>query len=111
MGVQSPPSQVLSGRLHRRMYLTVPVRLLDPETSLIVEDTVTENVSPHGVRVTLKTVLQRDTVLQLRSVAPKVRSAVRVVYCESLSGGRFAVGLQFRETTVNWTERSVDAAA
>jgi len=93
------------------MYVTMPVRLLDPEGLRVVADTMTENVSPQGARVVVKTHLEPDALLLLKSLKPKFRMSVRVVYCESLSGGRFGIGLQLRGAVVNWTEDSMDIAA
>jgi hypothetical protein len=108
MALQSARS-MQSGRLHRRIHLTVPVRLLNPGEPRVAEDAVTENVSPRGARVLVKTPIEPDALLLLKSPAPRFRTSVRVVYCEPLSGGQFGLGLELEEVSVNWTETTTDA--
>jgi hypothetical protein len=93
------------------MRLSVPVELVDPGEPRLAEDAVTENVSPCGVRVLVKTPVDRDALLLLKSPAPRFRTSVRVVYCEPVTGGQFGVGLQLQGTSVNWTENITDVAA
>lgn len=93
------------------MRLTAPVTLLFPGDSRAAEDAVTENVSPQGARVLVKAPLEPDVLLQLISPAPRFRTSVRVVYCESLSNGQFGVGLQLQGPSVNWIENITDVAA
>jgi hypothetical protein len=109
MALQSARSHMQSGRLHRRIHLTVPVSLLNPGEPRVAEDAVTENVSPRGARVLVKTPIEPDALLLLKSPTPRFRTSVRVVYCEPLSGGQFGLGLQLEEVSVNWTETTTDA--
>lgn len=103
-------ARVQSGRLHRRIHLTVPVTLLSPGEPRVAENAVTENVSPLGARVLVKTSIAPEVLLLLKSSTPKFRTSVRVVYCEPLSGGQFGLGLQLQGPSVNWIEESSDAA-
>lgn len=109
MAMQSARSPMQSGRLHRRIHLTVPVKLLNAGEPRVAEDGVTENVSPRGARVLLNTPIERDAILLLKSPTPGLRTSVRVVYCEPLSGGQFGLGLQLEGPTVNWTGSARDA--
>jgi len=80
----------------------VPVYLMIDEDWLIVEQATTEDVSPHGVRLTIR---RRCKPGELALVAtPSTHSQVkaRVVYCESLRNGCFRVGLEFRPEGVDW---------
>ena len=95
---------VQPGRFYRRIRLALPIQLLYPENAETSEDAVTENVSPLGVRVLVKTPKQPDTLMLLKSPAPQIRASARVVYCEPLPGGEFGVGLQLQGASLNWRE-------
>jgi PilZ domain len=110
MAMQSARPHMQSGRLHRRIQLTVPVKLLNAGKPPVSEDGVTENVSPRGARVVVNTPIEPDALLLLRSPTPGFRTSVRVVYCERLSGGQFGLGLQLEGPTVNWSGGTTDAA-
>ena len=62
----------------------------------------TENVSPVGVRVVMRRPLEQDQRFMIRSPAGEQKTIARVVYCQRLKDGRFAVGMQFLGKTVNW---------
>jgi hypothetical protein len=98
------------GRFYKRIRLAVPVKLLYPGEAEPSEDAVTENVSPLGVRVLVKTPKQPDTVMLVKSPAPKFRASVRVVYCEPLPSGEFGVGLQLHGPSLNWTSSTMETA-
>jgi hypothetical protein len=110
MALRFTRSGLQSGRLYRRIHMTVPVSLLNPGESRVAEDAVTENVSPGGARVLVKTPVAPDVLLQLKSPTPRFRTSVRVVYCEPLSAGQFGLGLQLQGPSVNWIENSTDVA-
>jgi hypothetical protein len=110
MALQAARSHTQSGRLHRRIHLTVPVNLLNAGEPRAAEDGVTENVSPRGARVLVKTPMESDALLLLKSPTSRFRTSVRVVYCELLPGGQFGLGLQVEGPSINWTESPMDAA-
>lgn len=93
--------------------------LLDPGDSQVIQDAATENVSSRGVRVVLKArrepdgprLLQPGRLLFLKSPQHKIRTSVRVVYCQTLSNGQLGVGLQVQGASVNWAERFTGKAA
>jgi hypothetical protein len=93
---------VQSGRYYKRTHLTLPIKLLYPGDVEPSEDAVTENVSPLGVRVLVKTPKEPDTLMLVKSPAPRFRASVRVVYCEPLPSGEFGVGLQLQGQHLNW---------
>lgn len=99
-----------SGRVHTRVSLALPVKLVDPQEPKVPEDAITENVSPEGARVLVRAPKQPDTALFLHSLTHGFRTSVRVVYCEPLSGGEFGVGLQLRGASVKWAEKASSAA-
>jgi hypothetical protein len=110
MALQSARSHPQSGRLYRRIHLTVPVTLLNPGESRVAEHGVTENVSPRGARVLVTTPIEPNVLLLLRSPTPRFRTSVRVVYCERISGGQFGLGLELEGPSVNWSGDPMDAA-
>lgn len=93
---------VRSGRLEKRIRLAVPVQIsgvLEPAAS---ERTTTENVCSVGIRVLTHRPRESNERLIISSMAGDLRSLARVVYCERLPNGSFAVGLQFQGVRVNW---------
>jgi hypothetical protein len=92
-----------SGRLEKRIEVAIPLQistLLDPETE---EQTTTENVCSLGIRVVTEHSRQLDEQLMIRSLTSNLRRLARVVYCQRLSEGHFAVGLQFQGGAVKWS--------
>lgn len=91
-----------SGRLERRISLSVPIQVssqLDPAAS---ERTVTENVSSLGVRALLLNARDMNESVMITSLMGNERSTARVVYCQRLPNGRFAVGLEFKGSVPKW---------
>ena len=101
---------VQPGRFYKRIRLTLPIKLLCPGNGEASEDAVTENVSPLGVRVVVKTPKEPDTLMFLKS-PPRFRVSARVVYCQPLPGGEFGVGLQVQGPSLNWPENVTNTAA
>lgn len=97
-----PSIRRLEGRTERRITKAVPVCLMFGEDWFIAEQATTEDVSPHGARLTIR---RRCKPGELAFVAtPSTHSQVeaRVVYCETLRNGNFSVGLEFRPEGVDW---------
>ncbi len=97
-----------SGRLEKRIHIEVPLRLLMPRNPGDGEKTVTQNVSSRGVRVLTRRPLPPQEQLVATTADGEVRMQARVVYCQGLPDGRFAVGLQFQEGYVNFQEGHVN---
>jgi hypothetical protein len=95
-----------TGRLERRILLTVPVQLEGPTLSQTVETSKTENVSSLGVRMVSSQPWQRDQRLSLTLLRGGQRRLVKVIYCNALSSGKFVVGLQFLGPPMDWAGRS-----
>jgi hypothetical protein len=91
-----------SGRQHSRIRLAIPVKLSDSREAQAAENAVTENVSPQGTRVLVKTPKEPATLLFLHSPTHPFRASARVVYCQPLPGGQFGVGLELQGPAVNW---------
>ena len=67
-----------------------------------VEQTLTENVSTSGARVKTTRQWAPKEQLLIGSSSVRVMSLARVVYCEPLEGGCFAIGVEFLEPTGQW---------
>jgi hypothetical protein len=101
---------VRSGRLEKRIRLAVPLQIssvLDPAAA---ERTTTENVCSLGMRVLTQRARELNERLVIRSIMGDLRTLARVVYCERLPDGRFAVGLQFQGISVNWPKDALAGA-
>jgi hypothetical protein len=100
-----------SGRLEKRIRLALPLQIssvLDPTTS---ERTTTENVCSLGMRVFTQRARTLNERLMINSLMGDLRTVARVVYCQRLPDGLFAVGLQFQGDSVNWPKGSSAGAA
>jgi hypothetical protein len=95
-----------TGRLEKRIVLTVPVQLEGLVLSHTVETSKTENVSPLGVRMVSSQFWQPEQTLSLTLLQGGQRRLVKVIYCNSLSSGKFVVGLQFLDSPMDWARRS-----
>lgn len=90
------------GRFEKRIRLAVAlevVKLRDPARS---ERVITENVCSQGLRVLARKAMEPNDQLIVRSSMSNARAQARVVYCQRLSGGRFALGLQFQSMAANF---------
>lgn len=102
---------VQPGRFYKRIRLTVAIKLFYAGQAETSEDAVTENVSPLGARVLVKTPKEPDTLMLVKSPAPRFRVSARVVYCEPLPSGEFGVGLQLQGQSLNWAENVMSTTA
>ena len=75
------------------------VPLSPVEEPLVTEVGWTENVSPHGLRVLMERPWPGDTQLTVLSSESELWDRARVVYCQTLSGDFFALGLEFLNRT------------
>ncbi len=89
---------VLTRRSHGRSERRIPKRLAAelsrPDESVPKEMTFTENVSPRGVRLTTMQRWQPGTPVLLNFPQNGIRSQGRIVYCQRLESGNFALGLE-----------------
>lgn len=100
-----------SGRLEKRIPLAVPVEISSLQNPGPGERTVTENVCSLGVRVVTGHSRDSNERLMVSSLAGDLRAMARVVYCQRLPDGRFAIGLVFQGTAVNWLKDSRSGTA
>jgi hypothetical protein len=89
-------------RTEERTRLKVKVDLSSLNIRLPAREGITENVSAHGARVIVSRELPREVRLEVRSMLGSLRSRARVVYCERMGNGMFAVGLELFATVGEW---------
>ena len=105
------PMSVRSGRLEKRIRLAVPVQISSVQDPSATERTTTENVCSLGVRVLTQRAKELNERLMVSSLVADMRTLARVVYCQRLPGGRFAVGMQFLGVTAHWSSDSMVGVA
>jgi hypothetical protein len=97
-----------SGRLEKRIEVAIPVQIstiLDPPD--VAERTTTENICSLGIRVLTERTRELDERLMISSLKGDLRKLARVVYCQRLPDGHFAVGLQFQGNALKWGTESI----
>jgi hypothetical protein len=92
----------MEGRIERRHWTEIPVRLLAADFRAVLERTVAVNVSRHGARVKSKLPWRQNDQLGVASLASGVNMRAKVVYREPQTGGDFYIGLDFRPASVDW---------
>lgn len=87
-----------SGRLERRMAMSVAARLELRGEPTVVEPVIIKNISTHGACIVAKRPCRVDDSIVISDLLGTFRLAARVIYCsESLLDGQCAIGLQFNE--------------
>ena len=90
-----------TGRVEKRIPLELPLQISGLKSlglADLIEKTTTENVSTHGVRIlTKRALLPQERLLVTSLSAREEPIPARVVYCEPLTEGVFAVGLQLEK--------------
>jgi hypothetical protein len=95
-----------SGRLEKRTRLAIPVRISSLEEPSGGERSTTENICSLGLRVLVQHARELNERLLIKSVDGGLQADARVVYCERLQDGRFALGLEFRGDAPEWFKKS-----
>jgi hypothetical protein len=85
----------LSGRNEKRVTMVTPVCLVDAERLQVVEEAMMVNVSSGGARVLTTNQWRPEEAPGLVLLAGEIQTEAKVIYCESLTDGRFCIGLQF----------------
>src|SRR5229473_3187431 len=91
-----------SGRLEKRIEVAIPLQIstiLDPDAA---ERTTTENVCSLGMRILSDHARELNERLMITSLKDNMRRLARLVYCQRLHNGHFAVGLQFQGGALKW---------
>jgi hypothetical protein len=89
-------------RVDSRIPTKIVVDLSSLDVRTPAQEGVTENVSVRGARVVTSRAWQPNERLNVRSLLGNFRSRARVVYCQSLGNGTFAIGLQLFATAGDW---------
>jgi PilZ domain len=92
----------MDGRIEKRLWSEIPVRLLTGDLRSILERTVTVNVSAHGARVRTRRAWQENEQIGVASLSSGFNMRARVIYCELQRAGEFCLGLEFRPGNVDW---------
>lgn len=98
--------------MHRtgdRTAVRVAVDLSATDVHTAAQQGITENVSPRGARVVTSKPWHPNDRLVVRSLLGNLRSRARVVYCQALKGGTYAVGLELSVKVGEWTLPSAAA--
>jgi hypothetical protein len=85
----------------------MPVRISSLKEPSAGDHSTTENVCSLGLRVLVRRARELNERLLIKSVDGELQADARVVYCERLLDGRFALGLEFHEEVTNWLKKSL----
>ena len=105
MGLTGPmvPWRIMSnGRSEKRVARAVSLEVCLPAEPKLDEKLSTENVSAHGARVLMERKLQPGQQVLVSSPGEGVWGQARIVYCQRVSPGRFAVGLELTARVEPW---------
>jgi PilZ domain len=95
--------RVPTGRFEQRIAKTELVELLHLDGSPTAKvEAFTENVSPRGARVITDSVCAPGKLVRLDAPKEQVNLRGRVVYCQPLGEGKFAVGLRLQVRVEKW---------
>ncbi len=94
-----------SQRTEERTLVKVPVDLSSLNLRTPAQGGITENVSLHGARIVTPRGWRLEDRINVRSLKGNLRSRARVVYCESLAGGSYAIGVELLARTGEWFYR------
>lgn len=90
-------------RLENRTRVCVAVDLSGLDIHAGAQQGITENVSARGARVVTSQPWQPNERITVRSLLGSLRSRARVVYCQPLDRGSFAIGLELFVSVGEWT--------
>jgi hypothetical protein len=91
-----------NGRSEKRIFRTLSVEVYPVDDPTLKENTLTENVSAHGVRVLMQRSLRPRQETLVVSQNDGVWSRAKVVYCQRAAENRFAVGLELSARVEPW---------
>jgi hypothetical protein len=93
-----------TGRVESRAPLLAAVRISSLEHPESVEVAFSQNVSPSGVRLIVKSWWMPNEPVRVESPPGVFRSRAWVVYCQSVQAGDFAVGLRLLVRQSRWSQ-------
>jgi len=98
----SVPTSQFDGRSERRIPQKLTAELSHLDESQPTERALTENVSPHGARVTTGRPWQPGARVLITFPEYDVFSQGRIVYCQRVESGEFRVGLELPGQVQHW---------
>lgn len=93
-----------NGRSEKRIARTVSLEVRLHDELELNESMLTENVSAHGARALVRQKLQPGQHVLVNSPKEGVRLQARIVYCQRVAAGRFAVGLELTGRVEPWAK-------
>ena len=91
-----------TGRIEERAPAALPVRIASLEHPTLVESAITKDISSRGLRVAVKHKWLVDEPVLVESPPGRLRSRGWVVHCQSVSGGKFEIGLRLLVAQPDW---------
>ena len=96
-----------SGRFEKRTTLAIPIRISSLEEPSATEPSTTENVCSLGIRVLVRHARGMNERMLIKPADGELLADARVVYCQRLVDGRFALGLEFHREVPGWLKKSM----
>ena len=93
-----------NGRSEKRIERAVSVEVCMADEPKLRERMLTENVSAHGARVLMEQKFQPGQRVLVNSAKEGMRLQARFIYCQRVSEGRFAVGLELSRRVELWAK-------
>jgi hypothetical protein len=90
------------GRSERRILLDLTTELSRPDEFLPKERAFTENVSPHGARITTGRRWQPGSRVLITFPEYDIFSQGRIVYCQHMESGEFCLGIELPAQVQHW---------
>lgn len=90
------------------MAKSIPIQVTSLQDPAVTERAVTENVSPLGLRALVRHAKDLNEKVIIVSLVSNERAPARVVYCQRLPKGRYALGVEFQGVLVDWPSGAAD---
>jgi hypothetical protein len=90
------------GRSERRIPQKLIAELAQTDAFPSKERAFTENVSPHGARVTTGRPWQPGSRVLITFPGYDILSQGRIVYCQRLESGKFCIGMELLGQVEHW---------
>jgi hypothetical protein len=98
----SVPTSRSYGRSEGRIPRKLAAELSHPDAPLLKERVSTENVSPHGARVTTGRPWQPGSRVLITFPEYDISSQGRIVYRQRVESGEFCIGIELPEQVQRW---------
>jgi len=103
-GVMAAPLHTArsEGRSERRIPQKLSTELSHPDESLPAESAFTENVSPHGARVSTGRPWLPGSRVLITFPEYEILSQGKIVYCQRVESGEFCIGIELPGHGQRW---------